>query len=61
MHFLKIIGLLATLDGPQTDIAAKTFTISQRILRQVIMATIADQESEHNHSYAYVLIICNDA
>ena len=33
MHFLKIIGLLATLDGPQTDIAFKTLADLQQILR----------------------------
>ncbi|MFC3779661.1 ribonucleotide-diphosphate reductase subunit beta [Bacillus chungangensis] len=53
--FLKIIGLLATLDGPQTDIAAKISDYSTDPSVKSIMATIADQESEHNHSYAYVL------
>ncbi|WP_144462235.1 ribonucleotide-diphosphate reductase subunit beta [Siminovitchia fortis] len=53
--FLKIIGLLATLDGPQTDIAARIGHYSTDPSVKSIMATIADQESEHNHSYAYVL------
>ncbi|MFK4997824.1 ribonucleotide-diphosphate reductase subunit beta [Bacillus sp. N9] len=53
--FLKIIGLLATLDGPQTDIAARLAQLSTDPSVKSIMATIADQESEHNHSYAYVL------
>ncbi|MEG6574522.1 MAG: ribonucleotide-diphosphate reductase subunit beta [Caldibacillus debilis] len=53
--FLKIIGLLATLDGPQTDIAMRISHYSTDPSVKSIMATIADQESEHNHSYAYVL------
>ena len=53
--FLKVTGLLATLDGPQTDIAARISQYSTDPSVKSIMATIADQESEHNHSYAYVL------
>ncbi len=53
--FLKIIGLLATLDGPQTTIALKMADYTTDPSVKSIMATIADQESEHNHSYAYVL------
>lgn len=53
--FLKIIGLLATLDGPQTVAAMKISDFSTDPSVKSIMATIADQESEHNHSYAYVL------
>ncbi len=53
--FLKIIGLLATLDGPQTDMAARIAQYSTDPSVKSVMATIADQESEHNHSYAYVL------
>ncbi|WP_313428324.1 ribonucleotide-diphosphate reductase subunit beta [Siminovitchia terrae] len=53
--FIKIIGLLATLDGPQTDIASRIGNYSTDPSVKSIMATIADQESEHNHSYAYVL------
>lgn len=53
--FLKIIGLLATLDGPQTVVAMKIADYATDPSVKSIMATIADQESEHNHSYAYVL------
>ena len=53
--FLKIIGLLATLDGPQTDIAARIADYTTDPSVKSMMATIADQESEHNHSYSYVL------
>ncbi|MEK4023445.1 MULTISPECIES: ribonucleotide-diphosphate reductase subunit beta [Sporosarcina] len=53
--FLKIIGLLATLDGPQTVVAMKIADFATDPSVKSIMATIADQESEHNHSYAYVL------
>ena len=53
--FLKVVGLLATLDGPQTDIASKIADYTTDPSVKSIMATIADQESEHNHSYAYVL------
>lgn len=53
--FLKIIGLLATLDGPQTDMAMRIAHYATDPSVKSIMATIADQESEHNHSYAYVL------
>lgn len=58
--YLKIIGLLATLDAPQTDIAAKIADYSTDPSVTSIMATIADQESEHNHSYAYVLSSVTD-
>ena len=58
--YLKIIGLLATLDAPQTDIAAKLADYSTDPSVKSIMATIADQESEHNHSYAYVLSSVTD-
>lgn len=53
--FLKVIGLLATLDGPQTDVAAKLADFTTDPSVKSILATIADQESEHNHSYSYVL------
>ncbi|CAM3290142.1 ribonucleotide-diphosphate reductase subunit beta [Filibacter tadaridae] len=58
--FLKIIGLLATLDGPQTTIAMKIADYTTDPSVKSIMATIADQESEHNHSYAYVLSSVTD-
>src|SRR5699024_9678577 len=41
--------------GPQTDVAARISNLSTDPSVKSIMATIADQESEHNHSYAYVL------
>lgn len=53
--FLKIIGLLATLDAPQTVVAMKIADFAVDPSVKAIMATIADQESEHNHSYSYVL------
>lgn len=58
--YIKIIGLLATLDAPQTDIASHlaAFTTDPSVL--ITMDTIADQESEHNHSYAYVLSSVTD-
>lgn len=49
--FLKIVGLLATLDGPQTDMAMKISDYTTDPSVKSIMATVADQESEHNHSY----------
>lgn len=58
--FLKIIGLLATLDAPQTDLASKIADYTTDPSVMSIMATIADQESEHNHSYAYVLSSVTD-
>lgn len=58
--YLKIIGLLATLDAPQTDLAAKLADLTTDPSVKSIMATIADQESEHNHSYAYVLSSVTD-
>ena len=48
--YLKIIGLLATLDAPQTDLAAKLADLTTDPSVKAVMATIADQESEHNHS-----------
>lgn len=53
--FLKIIGLLATLDAPQTVMAMKIADYATDPSVKAIMATIADQESEHNHSYSYIL------
>lgn len=58
--YLKIIGLLATLDAPQTDLAAKLADLTTDPSVKATMATIADQESEHNHSYAYVLSSVTD-
>ncbi|AYP68318.1 ribonucleotide reductase class Ia beta subunit [Bacillus phage vB_BcoS-136] len=58
--FLKIIGLLATLDAPQTNMAMKIADYSTDPSVKSIMATIADQEGEHNHSYSYVLSSVTD-
>lgn len=58
--FLKIIGLLATLDAPQTDMASKIADYATDPSVKSVMATIADQESEHNHSYSYVLSSITD-
>ena len=53
--FLKIIGLLATLDAPQTDLAEELADLSTDPSVKATMATIGDQETEHNMSYSYVL------
>lgn len=53
--FLKIIGLLATLDAPQTDLAEELASLSTDPSVKAVMSTIADQETEHNKSYSYVL------
>lgn len=53
--FLKIIGLLGTLDAPQTNMAMKIAQYSTDPSVVSIMSTISDQEGEHNHSYTYVL------
>lgn len=54
--FLKIIGgMLSSLDAPQTDLAKLISDYASDPSVKSIMATIADQESEHNISYSYVL------
>lgn len=53
--FLKIIGLLATLDAPQTKIAMKIAQYATDPSVVSILSTFSDQEGEHNHSYSYVL------
>jgi len=53
--YLMTIGLLATLDAPQTVLASKIADYASDPSIKSIMATISDQESEHNHSYSYVL------
>jgi ribonucleoside-diphosphate reductase beta chain len=58
--FLKIIGLLATLDAPQTNMAMKIAQYSTDPSVISIMSTISDQEGEHNHSYSYVLSSLTD-
>lgn len=53
--YLKIIGLLATLDAPQTRIALLISLYATDPSVQSIMAVIAQQEAVHNESYSYVL------
>lgn len=54
--FLEILGgMLSSLDAPQTDIASRISQFSTDPSVVSIMATIADQEAEHNHSYSYIL------
>ena len=54
--FLTIIGgMLSSLDAPQTDIAKHISDYATDPSVKSIMATIADQEGEHNISYSYVL------
>lgn len=53
--YLKIIGLLATLDGPQTRTALLLSLYATDPSVQSIMAVIAQQEAVHNESYSYVL------
>jgi ribonucleoside-diphosphate reductase beta chain len=53
--FLKIIGLLASFDGPQTNIALRLAQYTTDPSVVAIFSTIADQENEHNLSYSYVL------
>lgn len=54
--FLTILGgMLSSLDAPQTDIAVKISQYATDPSIRSIFATIGDQESEHNHSYSYVL------
>lgn len=53
--YLKIIGLLATLDAPQTRTALLLSLYATDASVQSIMAVIAQQEAVHNESYSYVL------
>lgn len=53
--YLKIIGLLATLDAPQTRTALLLSLYATDPAVQSIMAVIAQQEAVHNESYSYVL------
>ncbi|MFC0302521.1 ribonucleotide-diphosphate reductase subunit beta [Virgibacillus soli] len=53
--YLKIIGLLSTLDAPQTRIALLISLYASDPSVQSIMAVIAQQEAVHNESYSYVL------
>lgn len=58
--YLKIIGLLASLDSSQTNMAFKISEYTTDPSVSAIMATIADQETEHNRSYAYILSSVTD-
>lgn len=53
--YLKIIGLLSTLDGPQTRIALLLSLYATDPSIQSILAVISQQEAVHNESYSYVL------
>ncbi|MHA6252543.1 ribonucleotide-diphosphate reductase subunit beta [Oceanobacillus sp. CAU 1775] len=53
--YLKIIGLLSTLDAPQTRTALLISLYATDASVQSIMAVIAQQEAVHNESYSYVL------
>ncbi len=53
--YLKVIGLLATLDAPQTRTALLLSLYATDPSVQSIMAVIAQQEAVHNESYSYVL------
>ncbi|MDI2587331.1 ribonucleotide-diphosphate reductase subunit beta [Psychrobacillus sp. NEAU-3TGS] len=53
--YLKVIGLLATLDAPQTRTALLISLYATDPSVQSIMAVIAQQEAVHNESYSYVL------
>ncbi|GGP13514.1 ribonucleotide-diphosphate reductase subunit beta [Oceanobacillus neutriphilus] len=58
--FLKIIGLLSTLDGPQTRTALLLSLYATDPSVQSILAVIAQQEAVHNESYSYVLSSVTD-
>ncbi|GAA0606841.1 ribonucleotide-diphosphate reductase subunit beta [Virgibacillus siamensis] len=53
--YLKVIGLLSTLDAPQTRTALLISLYATDPSVQSIMAVIAQQEAVHNESYSYVL------
>src|SRR5699024_9267952 len=53
--YLKIIGLLSTLDAPQTRTALLLSLYATDPSVQSILAVIAQQEAVHNESYSYVL------
>lgn len=53
--YLKIIGLLSTLDAPQTRTSLLISLYATDPSVQSIMAVIAQQEAVHNESYSYVL------
>src|SRR5699024_12491866 len=51
--YLKIIGLLSTLDAPQTRTALLISLYATDPSVQSTMAVIAQQEAVHNESYSY--------
>jgi len=53
--YLKIIGLLSSLDAPQTRTALLISLYATDASVQSIMAVIAQQEAVHNESYSYIL------
>ena len=53
--YLNIIGLLSTLDAPQTRTALLLSLYATDPSVQSILAVIAQQEAVHNESYSYVL------
>src|SRR5690625_2790290 len=53
--YLKIIGLLSTLDAPATRTALLLSLYATDPSIQSILAVIAQQEAVHNESYSYVL------
>src|SRR5690625_5112282 len=53
--YLKIIGLLSTLDAPQTRIALLLSLYATDPSVQSILAVIVQQEVVHNESYGYVI------
>src|SRR5690606_6270219 len=53
--YLKIIGLLSTLDAPQTRTALLLSLHATDPAVQSILAVIAQQEAVHKESYSYVL------
>src|SRR5699024_12601933 len=52
--YLKIIGLLSTLDAPQTRTALLLSLYATDPSVHSILAVIAQQEAVHNESYSYV-------
>lgn len=53
--YLKVIGLLSTLDAPQTRTALLLSLYATDPSVQSILAVISQQEAVHNESYSYVL------
>lgn len=53
--YLKITGLLSSLDAPQTKVALLLSLYATDPSIQSILAVIAQQEAVHNESYSYLL------